>query len=163
MRVIGIDPGTVVCGWGVVDLAGSTMKAVAFGAIRVKDDMTFPQRLVHVHRGLLEVVRLHRPEAAAIEKLYLGKSFRSVMTTGEGRGVAILTAAIEDLPVFEYTPAEVKKAVVGVGGAHKTQVQEMVRILLSLPEVPRPQDAADALAIAICHLQRASSPIPRNR
>ena len=154
MRVIGIDPGTVVCGWGVVDSVGSKMKAVAFGAVRVKDDMTFPERLVCVHKGLLEVVRLHRPEAAAVERLFLGKSFRSVMTTGEGRGVAILTAALEGLPVFEYTPAEVKKAVVGVGSAHKTQVQEMVRIILSLSEIPRPQDSADALAVAICHCHR---------
>ena len=161
MRIVGIDPGTLVCGWGVVDAVGSKMKAVAYGAIRVKDELTFPERLVAIHRGLAEVLKAHRPDEAAIEKLYLGKSFRSVMTTGEGRGIAILTAALERLPVYEYTPAEVKKCVVGAGAAHKTQVQEMVRIILSLPEIPRPQDAADALAIAICHCQRAMSPIPR--
>jgi len=160
MRIIGIDPGTLVCGWGVIDAAGSKMKAVAWGAIRVKDEMTFPERLVCVHEGLAAVLKAHRPDAAAVEKLYLGKSFRSVMTTGEGRGIAILTAALAKLPVHEYTPAEVKKSVVGVGGAHKTQVQEMVRVILSLSEIPRPQDAADALAVAICHCQRATSPIP---
>ncbi len=161
MRIIGIDPGTLVCGWGVIDSVGSKLKLVAYGAVRAKDEMTFPERLVHVHRGLAEAIEAQRPDAAAIEKLYLGKSFRSIMTTGEGRGIAILTAALANLPVHEYTPAEVKKAVVGVGAAHKTQVQEMVRILLGMGEVPRPQDAADALAVAICHAQRASSPIPR--
>ena len=158
MRIIGIDPGTLVCGWGIIDTQGSKMKAVAYGAVRVKDGLTLPERLVAVHQGLTEVIAAHKPDQAAIEKLYLGKSFRSVMTTGEGRGIAILTAALAKLPVYEYTPAEVKKSVVGVGSAHKTQVQEMVKIILSLPEIPRPQDAADALAIAICHCQRATFP-----
>ncbi len=158
MRIIGIDPGTLVCGWGIIDVEGSKMKAVAFGAIRVKDEMSFPERLVAVHKGLAEVIAAHSPDVAAIEKLFLGKSFRSVMTTGEGRGIAILTAALANLPVNEYTPAEVKKSVVGAGAAHKTQVQQMVKIILSLAEIPRPQDAADALAIAICHCQRASFP-----
>ena len=160
MRIIGIDPGTLVCGWGLIDTQGSKLKPVAYGAIRVKDALTFPERLVAVHLGLAEVIKAHRPDVAAIEKLFLGKSFRSIMTTGEGRGIAILTAALAGLAVHEYTPAEVKKSVVGAGAAHKTQVQEMVRIILSLPEIPRPQDAADALAIAICHAQRATSPIP---
>jgi len=159
MRIIGIDPGTLVCGWGVLDTQGSKMKAVAWGAIRVKDGLALPERLVQVHKGLVEVLAIHRPDQAAVEKLYLGKSFNSIMTTGEGRGIAILAAALAGLPVSEYSPAEVKKSVVGAGGAHKTQVQEMVRIILSLGEVPRPQDAADALAIAICHAQRATSPL----
>ena len=154
MRVIGIDPGTMVCGYGVIDSVGSKMKAVHFGAVRVRKGMTFPERLVHIHKALLEVIREHKPERAAIERLFVGKNVRSAMATGEGRGIAVLTAALEGLPVHEYTPAEIKKAVVGVGGAHKTQVQEMVRIILGLEEVPRPHDAADALAIAICHCQR---------
>ncbi|HUW58861.1 MAG TPA: crossover junction endodeoxyribonuclease RuvC [Planctomycetota bacterium] len=154
MRVIGIDPGTLVCGWGVIDAEGSRMKAVQFGAVRVKDDMTFPERLVHIHRGLAEVIREHRPEAAAVERLFVGKNVKSAMRTGEGRGIAVLTAALEGLPVHEYTPAEVKKAVATTGRAHKTQVQEMVRIILGLEKIPKPQDAADALAIAICHCQR---------
>ena len=124
------------------------------GAIRVKSGMTFPERLVRIHQGLLEVIREHKPDVAAVERLFVGKNVRSAMTTGEGRGIAVLTAALGGLPVEEYTPAEVKKAVVGVGNAHKTQVQEMVRIILALDKVPRPQDAADALAIAICHCQR---------
>jgi crossover junction endodeoxyribonuclease RuvC len=154
MRVIGIDPGTLVCGYGIVDEKDSKMKAVAFGAVRVKSDMTFPERLLMIHQGLLEAIREHRPDVAAVERLFVGKSAKSAMATGEGRGVAVLTAAVAGLPVEEYTPAEVKKAVVGTGGAHKTQVQEMVRIILGLEKVPRPQDAADALAIAICHCQR---------
>jgi len=154
MRVIGIDPGTQVCGYGIIDSVGSKMKAVHFGAVRVRKDMTFPERLVHIHKELLEVIREFKPEVASVERLFVGKNVRSAMATGEGRGIAVLTAALAGLPVHEYTPAEVKKAVVGVGGAHKTQVQEMVRIILGLEEVPRPQDAADALAIAICHCQR---------
>ena len=154
MRVIGIDPGTVVCGYGVIDSVGSKMKAVDYGAIRVKQEMTFPERLVFIHQGITEVIRRHKPDVAAVEQLFVGKSVRSAMRTGEGRGVAVLTAALENLPVHEYTPAEVKKAVVGAGRAHKTQVQEMVRIILALEKIPKPQDAADALAIAICHCQR---------
>ena len=154
MRVIGIDPGTLVCGYGIVDVEGSSMKAVHFGAVRVKKDMTFPERLVHIHKRLAEVIREHHPEVAAIERLFVGKNVKSAMRAGEGRGVAVLTAALEGLPVHEYTPAEVKKAVVGAGGAHKTQVQQMVRILLGLEKLPRPQDAADALAVAICHCNR---------
>lgn len=152
--MIGIDPGTLVCGYGIVDAEGSRMKAVHFGAVRVKDDMTFPERLVHIHDGLREIIREHAPEVAAVERLFVGKNVRSAMRTGEGRGIAVLTAGLAGLPVHEYSPAEVKKAVVGGGRAHKTQVQEMVRILLGLEKVPRPQDAADALAIAICHCHR---------
>lgn len=158
MRVLGIDPGTIVCGWGIVDSVGSKMKAAAFGAIRVSSDRTFAERLVQIHHGLLEVIREHKPEVAAVERLFVGKNVKSAMAVGEGRGIAVLSAALAELPVHEYTPAEVKKAVVGVGGAHKTQVQEMVRIILGMEAVPRPQDAADALAIAICHGHRASSP-----
>jgi len=154
MRVIGIDPGTIVCGYGVVDSVGSKMTAVVYGAVRVTKDATFPQRLLQIHEGLLAVIREHRPEVASVEQLFVGKSVKSAMRTGEGRGIAVLTAAMAGLPVHEYTPAEVKRAVVGVGAAHKTQVQEMVRILLGLEKLPRPQDAADALAIAICHCQR---------
>ena len=154
MRVIGIDPGTLVCGYGVIDSIGSKMKVVDYGAIRVKKEMTFPERLVFIHQGITEVIRKRKPDVAAVEQLFVGKNVRSAMRTGEGRGVAVLTAALEDLPVHEYTPAEVKKAVVGAGRAHKSQVQEMVRIILGLEKIPKPQDAADALAIAICHCQR---------
>jgi crossover junction endodeoxyribonuclease RuvC len=154
VRVIGIDPGTLVAGYGVVDCVGFRMRPVCFGAVRVRRDMTHPERLAFIHEGLLKVIREHRPGEAAIERLFVGKSVKSAMVTGEGRGIAVLSAALERLPVFEYTPAEVKKAVVGVGAAHKTQVQQMVRIILGMEEVPRPQDAADALAVAICHCQR---------
>ena len=155
MRIIGIDPGTLVCGYGVIDVAGSSMKAVTWGAVRVRSDTPFAQRLLGVHRGLTKVIAEWKPETAAVERLFVGKNVRSAMATGEGRGIAVLTAALAELPVFEYTPAEVKKAVVGQGAAHKTQVQEMVRILLALEKVPTPHDASDALAIAITHAQRA--------
>ena len=130
------------------------MTAVAYGAVRVKKDATFPERLVQIHEGLRAAIREHKPEVASVERLFVGKSVKSAMRTGEGRGIAVLTAGLAGLPVHEYTPAEVKRSVVGVGSAHKTQVQEMVRIILGLEKIPRPQDAADALAIAICHCQR---------
>ena len=154
MRVIGIDPGTLVCGYGVIDSLGSKLKAIDYGAIRVKRGATFAERLVQIHNRLREVIVEHKPDVASIEKLFVGKNVKSAMATGEGRGIAVLSAALEDLPIHEYSPAEIKKSVVGVGSAHKTQVQEMVRIILGLEKIPRPQDAADALAIAICHCQR---------
>jgi crossover junction endodeoxyribonuclease RuvC len=154
MRIIGIDPGTLVCGYGIIDASGSSMKAVGWGAVRVKRDAAFAERLLEIHRGLTGAIAEWKPEVAAVERLFVGKNVRSAMATGEGRGIAVLTAALAGLRVFEYTPAEVKKAVVGRGAAHKSQVQEMVRVILSLEAAPAPYDAADALAIAITHAQR---------
>ncbi len=157
MRVIGIDPGTRIVGYGVVETHGSRIMPVAFGAIRVPTKRDYPERLRSILEGLAAVVREHRPEAVAIEEAFCGKSCSAALRMGEGRGVAIVAMALENLPVFQYTPAEVKKAVVGNGRAHKTQVQAMVRTLLGLSGSVPPSDAADALAVAICHCNRAGS------
>jgi len=158
MRVIGIDPGTRVVGYGVVETHGSRILPVAFGAIRAPARAGYGERLRSILEGLARVVRARRPQAAAIEEAFCGKSASAALRMGEGRGVAIVAMALEGLPVFQYTPAEVKKAVVGNGRAHKSQVQAMVRTLLGISRAPA-ADAADALAVAICHCHRADWPV----
>jgi crossover junction endodeoxyribonuclease RuvC len=154
MRIIGIDPGTNVAGYGVIDVGGSNLKPVAYGAVKTKPGTPLPERLRIIFDGLVTVIKDTKPDEAAVEKIFAGKSIESAIRTGEGRGVAILAATSTGLPVAEYAATLVKKSVVGTGGAHKSQVQEMVKILLGLPEIPRPADAADALAIALCHSHR---------
>ncbi len=151
---MGIDPGTRVVGYGVVDLVGNQMRPVTHGVIRADMTKDYGARLRSIHDGLAQVIAQHRPDQVAIEEAFYGKNAASALRMGEGRGVAILAAALHDCPLFQYTPAEVKKAVVGNGRAHKEQIQEMVRLLLGLPELPEPEDAADALAVAICHCNR---------
>jgi len=153
MLVIGIDPGTAITGYGLVreDEAGS-ITAVDFGVIRTSSDLPMPQRLLELYSQLKEIILLHRPDSAAVEKLFFQKNVKTALSVGQGRGVSILALAEVDIPVAEYSPLEIKQAVVGYGGADKNQVQQMVRVLLNLEDIPRPDDAADALAVAICHL-----------
>jgi len=162
MRILGIDPGTRVVGYGVIEASGTRIAPVAFGAIRARPGDSYAVRLRRIFEGLTRIVREHRPEEAAIEEAFYGKSVSAALRMGEGRGVAMVAAALQDLPLWQYSPAEVKKSVVGSGRAHKVQIQEMVRMLLGLPDVPKPEDAADALAVAICHSNRpqTSSPSP---
>jgi len=158
MRVMGIDPGTRVVGYGVVDHADSSIRPVAFGAIRTDGKRTRPRRYRQIFEGLVAAIETHGPVEVAIEKIFSGKSPQSAIRIGEGRGLALLAAATADLPVSEYDATVVKKAVVGNGRGTKHQVQHLVRILLDLREPPRPLDAADALAIAICHCHRRRLP-----
>lgn len=155
MKVLGIDPGTRVVGYGVVETRGSRLAHVSHGVIRAKLGGAYAERLRSIFEGLTRVLAAEKPDVAAVEEAFHGKSAQSALRMGEGRGVAIVSVAMSSLPLFEYTPAEVKKAVVGNGRAHKSQVQEMVRVLLGLSEAPTPEDAADALAVAICHCNRA--------
>ncbi len=159
-RVLGIDPGTRSVGIGVVEARGSRLVPVAFEVIapgRMGGDV--PARLRTIHEGIREAIRRHAPDAVALEEAFYGKSVQSALRIGEGRGVAILAAALEGVPVHQYPPATIKKAVAGSGAAHKSQVNRMVRVLLGIAkEVP--EDAADALAAAVCHLNRASLPGP---
>ena len=154
MRVMGIDPGTRVAGWGVVEREGSSIRWVAHGVVKPDPGLPFPQRLLELHQGLADVLATHRPDWVAIEEVFYGKNVKSAIKIGEGRGVALLAAAQAGARVAEYAATVIKKAVVGSGGAHKTQVQEMVRVILGLAEPPRPLDASDALAMAICHCHR---------
>jgi len=155
MRILGIDPGTRVVGWGVVEQRGGTLRAVGYGALRARASDPVPERLRVLHEGLRALLATHRPDAVAVEEAFFGKSARAALALGEGRGSALVAAALAGVPVLQYPPATVKKAVSGQGHAAKERVGAMVRLLLGLPEVPSPPDAADALAVAICAIHRA--------
>ena len=153
MRVMGIDPGTRFCGYGVIDLDGADMKAVDYGVVSCRSD-SLPERLRVIYEGLGAVIQRYRPAVVAVEGVFQGINPRTALKIGEGRGVVLLAAASAGVEVAEYSPATVKKAVVGSGRADKSQVQQMVRLALALPELPTPEDASDALAVAICHCHR---------
>ncbi len=153
MLVIGIDPGTATTGYGLLrELPDGSLQPVTYGAILTSPNLPLSERLLDLHKQLTDLLLLHRPESAAVEKLFFQRNVRTALSVGQARGVILLTLAEHGLSVAEYTPLEVKQAVVGYGAAEKRQVQQMVRTLLALDDIPRPDDAADALAIAICHL-----------
>lgn len=156
MLVLGIDPGTATTGYGLVreDAAGE-LQVVDYGVVETPPGLPMPERLLELHSRLSELLLLHRPESGAVEKLFFQRNVTTALSVGQARGVALLALAQAGLAVGEYTPLEVKQAVAGYGGADKNQVQQMVRALLNLSEIPRPDDAADALAVAICHLHSA--------
>ena len=154
MRVLGIDPGTMVTGFGVVDDIRGKLSSVSFGTIEGKRKDSFPDRLKMMFGGLNNAIEKYKPDQIALESAFYGKSVKAAIKIGEARGVAIVCAALADIPLFEYAPTEVKRAVVGLGNAQKVQVSKMVKILLSLSEAPEKYDATDALAIAICHCHR---------
>lgn len=151
LLVLGIDPGSTATGYGLVRGNGAELTAVKFGVIATRATLPFPQRLRQIFEGLLSLMVAHRPDVAAVEGVFFARNVRSAIKLGQARGAALLAAAMEGVPVFEYAPRQVKGAVSGYGGAEKTQVQAMVRVMLDLPEPPSPADAADALALAICH------------
>ena len=161
MRVFGIDPGSGRTGYGCIDSDGSRLRFVACGAIAAVPGAALPDKLSRIHASLQALLATHRPDCVAIENLFHAKNARSALILGHARGVAMLAAVDAGLPVIEYSPAEVKVAVVGYGRAEKTQMQQMVKLLLGLDAVPTPHDAADALAIAICHLHTATSLVSR--
>ena len=151
MRIIGIDPGSVATGWGIIEKEGNRVRYAAAGCIRGKRPEALPRRLSRIHDELAAVFDEYRPDEAAVEGVFFCKDARAAIRLGEARGVALLVAGERGVRVFEYAPRRVKQAVIGRGGAGKMQVQHMVKNLLSLDEVPRPHDAADALAVALCH------------
>jgi crossover junction endodeoxyribonuclease RuvC len=156
MLVLGIDPGTATTGYGLVqENNNGSLEVVDYGVILTSPDDPMPQRLRKLYTDLKEIIDLHRPENGAVEKLFFQRNVRTAISVGQARGVAVLAIAEADLLVYEYTPLEIKQSVVGYGGADKMQVQQMVKALLNLDEVPKPDDAADALAVAICHLHSA--------
>jgi crossover junction endodeoxyribonuclease RuvC len=152
VRVFGIDPGSIRTGYGCVDSDGRRHRLVTCGTIHAGLAGAFPDRLAVIHRELTAILSTCRPEFIAIENLFHAANARSALKLGHARGVAMLAAVEAGVPVIEYTPAEVKRAIVGYGRADKLQVQRMVKLLLRLAAVPTPHDAADALAVAICHL-----------
>jgi crossover junction endodeoxyribonuclease RuvC len=158
VRVFGIDPGSDRTGYGCIDSDGRRHRLVLCGAITAGAADTFPDKLAVIHRTLSEVLADCRPECVAIENLFHATNVRSALKLGHARGVAMLAAVQAGLPVIEYTPAEVKRAVVGYGRAEKPQIGFMVKLLLGLDEIPSPHDAADALAVAICHVHDRRAP-----
>lgn len=153
MLVLGIDPGIAITGYGLVREVGSgEPEMVAYGAVETPANTPLPGRLQQVYKGIREVIETYKPESAAVEKLLFGKNVTTAMAVGQARGVTMLALADCNLPISEYTPASIKQAVAGYGNASKGQVQDMVRMLLNLDDIPRPDDAADALAVAITHL-----------
>ncbi|HQA05601.1 MAG TPA: crossover junction endodeoxyribonuclease RuvC [Clostridiales bacterium] len=157
MRVLGIDPGYAIVGYGVLDYNSSKFKVLDFGAVKTKAGESFPCRLQHIFESLIKVIDLWQPEVMAIEKVFHNTNAKTVMDVSQARGVIILAAQVKGLDIVEYTPLQVKQSVVGYGRADKKQVQEMTRIILKLNEVPKPDDTADALALAICHAHSSSA------
>jgi crossover junction endodeoxyribonuclease RuvC len=151
LRTLGIDPGSRVTGYGIVEEVGGRIVRVDHGEIRIRNGEAFTRCLSRIFDELTDVILRTRPEAVALEDIFYGKNVKSLIKQGHVRGVALLAASRSGLPVYEYTPLEVKKAVVGYGRAEKHQVQQMVKAMLNLPKVP-PEDASDALAVAICHV-----------
>ena len=149
-RIIGVDPGLASTGWGVVELRGSRLHYVAHGCIKTKTDMSRGERLAFIYKSFLKVLKTYKPGEAAMENLYFGKNISSAMTVAEARGVLLLALTAQGLSVQELTPHAIKQAVSGVSRAEKNQVQEMVRLILGLNEIPQPDHAADALGAAIC-------------
>lgn len=152
MRVLGIDPGTVSTGYGIIEEKENRLKYIKCGGILLHSKLSFPEKLKKIYDCLREVIEEYSPDIVCVEDLFFAKNVKSVLKLGHARGVAILAAVNTGLPVFEYTPLEVKKAVVGYGRADKAQVQHMVKALLNLGESIFSNDATDALAIAICHV-----------
>ena len=155
MLVLGIDPGTAITGYGLVKGEGDDLTLVAYGAITTSSDWPLPERLQRIYRELTAVIEDQQPTAVAVEELFFSKNVRTALSVGQARGVALLAAANAGLPIHEYTPLQVKQAIAGYGRATKDQVQRMVKMLLALDCVPQPDDAADAIAVAICHIHSA--------
>jgi crossover junction endodeoxyribonuclease RuvC len=153
--ILGIDPGTAITGFGLVREEEAGLALVDCGVVTTPAGQPLPQRLQTIYRGLSDVVRQHQPEAAAVEELFFSRNVRTALSVGHARGVTLLALADAGLPIHEYKPQEVKLAIAGYGGADKHQVQEMVRMLLGLDSVPQPDDAADAVAVAVCHIHSA--------
>jgi crossover junction endodeoxyribonuclease RuvC len=154
MRILGIDPGSGSTGYGIIETDGSQHRAILYGAIKTHPKKPFHERLLKIHKDLSDILLREKADVMAIEEVFHATNVQSALRLGHARGIALLVAAQKGLDVYEYSPLEIKSAVVGYGRAEKTQVQMMVRLILNLAETPAPDHAADALAIAICHAHR---------
>lgn len=153
MVVLGIDPGYAIVGWGVVNYAGNIYRPLGFGEITTDGSSNFNDRLGYIYNNMTRLIKKCKPDAMAVEKLYFQNNQKTAINVAQARGVILLAAQQQGVPVFEYTPLQVKTVVTGYGKAKKPQVMEMTRRLLALESVPKPDDTADALAIALCHIQ----------
>lgn len=153
--VLGVDPGTAITGYGLVREEADGLTLVDYGVITTPAGQSLAERLQAIYRGLADVARQHQPQQAAVEELFFSRNVRTALSVGHARGVALLALADAGLPIHEYKPLQIKQAIAGYGGADKQQVQQMVRLLLDLDHVPQPDDAADAVAVAVCHIHSA--------
>ncbi len=161
VKILGIDPGTGIMGWGLIEKIGSNITPLKYGCIRTSSQELMPDRLFSIYSSLCDIIEKTKPQVMAIEELFFFKNAKTVITVAQARGVAIVCGVKHQMPVFEYTPLQVKQALTGYGRAEKKQMQEMVRVVCKLKDCPKPDDAADALAIAICHAQ--SQGLPNNQ
>ncbi|MBU5439662.1 crossover junction endodeoxyribonuclease RuvC [Tissierella sp. MSJ-40] len=151
MIILGIDPGIAIVGYSIIECKGNSFKAIDYGCITTEANMLFPERLKIVYDEITKIIEKYQPEDLAVEELFFNKNVKTAIKVGQARGVEVLACVNKGLDIFEYTPLQIKQSVVGYGRADKKQVQEMVKILLNLKEIPKPDDVADALAVAICH------------
>lgn len=151
MRILGIDPGFAIVGIGVIDYIGNRFSTVEHGAITTKAGIDMPDRLKSIYDDLIEIIERTRPDAISIEELFFNSNQKTAINVAQARGVLVLAAKNQGIPIYEYTPLQVKQAVVGYGRADKKQVQQMIKTILKLEKVPKPDDTADALALAVCH------------
>jgi crossover junction endodeoxyribonuclease RuvC len=149
--VMGIDPGFAILGYGIVNYSGNSFQLIDYGVITTSASLPLANRLLVLEKGLVELIDKYMPDAVSVEDLFFNNNSKTAIKVGQGRGLALLCAARAGIPVYEYTPLQVKQGVTGYGRADKVQVQHMVKILLNLEKIPKPDDAADALAAAICH------------
>lgn len=157
MRIIGIDPGYAIVGFGIIEYDNGRFKVIDYGAVTTSPDMDFNRRLEIIYDDVSQILDIYKPESLAIEKLYFQNNQKTAIDVAEARGVILLSAVKRRLLIREYTPLEVKKSVTGYGKAVKKQVQEMTKRILRLPKIPKPDDTADALAIAVCHAHTDNS------
>ena len=157
MTILGLDPGYAVVGFGLIESSGMTSREIRHGAIKTEAHTPMQERLLAIYEDMGVLLEAYKPDVAAIEELFFNTNTTTAILVAQARGIILLACTQHHVPVFEYTPLQVKQAVVGYGRAEKQQVMEMTRILLNLPSIPKPDDAADALAIALCHAQSASS------
>ena len=151
MKILGIDPGYAILGWGVIEKKGSSFIPIAYGSLETDKDMPMPERLKVLYSGLMEIIAEYEPEEASVEELYFNNNAKTAIFVGQARGVALLACINSGVELFEYTPLQIKTAMTGFGRAEKKQIQSMVKMILNLDSIPKPDDTADALAAAICH------------
>ena len=155
MIILGFDPGIAIVGFGLIEKKGNQIKPIQYGSIQTKANLETGIRLKQIYDSVKEIISKYKPDAVSIEKLYFNRNVTTALTVGQARGILMLAAVEADIPIFEYTPLQIKQALVGYGRAEKKQIQEMVKLYLSLKEIPKPDDVADALATAICHAHSA--------
>lgn len=157
MRVLGIDPGYAILGWGIIDVEGNHFRAVDYGAVTTEAGTDMPSRLKVLYNELMEIIAEYNPDEVSIEELFFNTNNKTAIFVGQARGVAILACVNSGVEIYEYTPLQIKQGLSGYGRADKKQIQKLVKTMLNLKEIPKPDDTADALAAAICHGYTASS------